>query len=407
MSVKEKFDRRYGIIVESCSDDVLEAVDYLIDASTELEVTNELLRKRISALERENNILRSFYSDIEFSETDIDNMRNAIEDVTSVVELADKLKNTLTTSASVFSEIAAFNADVADRKKECEALLAQNTSSHAFSENKYDHDDSDELYEEDDEISPHAYPDEAEDTDDSIVDLTDDEQSTDVSVDDDSEGDTSADMINAIADGTASNIVDDDIAEKLKNMLRDATVDEVDEASDSNDDPVNDADTAADDISALILKMMSDAENDFPKTDPSDELPVPDTTESLKVTEAEEPVIDSQIEPEEKTEPVHPDLDKKDINAEPDINIDADVDIDIEIEEKGRSFFTNTKKQPGTDPQTTIEIIEPALQREEPKVENVNINDITNITPPEKKERENLKSIKDSLAKIKNKRRGI
>lgn len=406
MSVKEKFDRRFGTSVESFPSDVLEAVDFLINASTELEDSNELLRKRISALENENNILRAFYSDIEFSESDIENMKNAIDEVTNVVELTDKLKNALTTSASVFSEIAAFNADVADKKKECDVLLSQNRSSAV---DAYESADGDEIYEEDDEGPSVAdvYDDEP---DDSIVDLTDDDNIFDEPLGEDSEPEhvdyiESVENIEETPDVTteeiSSDIVDEDIAEKLKNMLRDSMGEQADDISDSSDDipdeDEDDKDDTADDISALILKMMKEADEDIPKenNEPADSEPLEEPSPKIKEI-SQEP----QIKSEEKSAP-HDLYDK----AEHDINIDIDAE-DIEIEDRGRSFFSNAKKHSNpTDVQGAVNVAEskpmPTPKAEEPKtVANVD------ITPPEKKEKEDIKSIKDSLARIKNKRRG-
>lgn len=406
MSVKEKFDRRFGTSVESFPSDVLEAVDFLINASTELEDSNELLRKRISALENENNILRAFYSDIEFSETDIENMKNAIDEVTNVVELTDKLKNALMTSASVFSEIAAFNADVADKKKECDVLLSQNRSSAV---DVYESADGDEIYEEDDEGPSVAdvYDDEP---DDSIVDLTDDDNIFDEPLGEDSNPEhvdyiESVEAIEETPDVTteeiSSDIVDEDIAEKLKNMLRDSIGEQADDISDSSDDipdeDEDDKDDTADDISALILKMMKEADEDIPKENNETADPEPLAEAS---PEEKEILQEPQIKSEEKSAP-HDLYDK----AEHDINIDIDAE-DVEIEDRGRSFFSNAKKHSNpTDVQGVVNVAEskpmPTPKAEEPKtVANAD------ITPPEKKEKEDIKSIKDSLARIKNKRRG-
>lgn len=310
MSVKEKFDRRFGTSVESFPSDVLEAVDFLINASTELEDSNELLRKRISALENENNILRAFYSDIEFSETDIENMKNAIDEVTNVVELTDKLKNALMTSASVFSEIAAFNADVADKKKECDVLLSQNRSSAV---DVYESADGDEIYEEDDEGPSVAdvYDDEP---DDSIVDLTDDDNIFDEPLGEDSNPEhvdyiESVEAIEETPDVTteeiSSDIVDEDIAEKLKNMLRDSIGEQADDISDSSDDipdeDEDDKDDTADDISALILKMMKEADEDIPKENNETADPEPLAEAS---PEEKEILQEPQIKSEEKSAPM-------------------------------------------------------------------------------------------------------
>lgn len=412
MSVKEKFDRRFGTSVESFPSDVLEAVDFLINASTELEDSNELLRKRISALENENNILRAFYSDIEFSETDIENMKNAIDEVTNVVELTDKLKNALTTSAGVFSEIAAFNADVADKKKECDVLLSQNRSSAV---DAYESADGDEIYEEDDEGPSVAdvYDDEP---DDSIVDLTDDDNIFDESLGEDSEPEhvdyiehvepvepieTIEETLDDTLGETSSDIVDEDIAEKLKNMLRDSMGESADDISggsdDTSDEAEDDKDDTADDISALILKMMKEADEDIPdeNNEPADPEPLEETSPKIKEI-SQEP----QIKTEEKAEPRNL-YDK----VEHDINIDIDAE-DIDIEDRGRSFFSNAKKHSKpTDVQGAVNVAEskpmPTPKAEEPKtVANAD------IAPPEKKEKEDIKSIKDSLARIKNKRRG-
>ncbi len=59
MSIREIFEKRYSNAFEGASDDILEAIDFLLDSCDKLEGAKDSARKRISALENENVRLRA------------------------------------------------------------------------------------------------------------------------------------------------------------------------------------------------------------------------------------------------------------------------------------------------------------------------------------------------------------
>ncbi len=124
MSIREKFEERYGGFIELCSDEVLEMVDALLNMSEDLEKSNEGLRKRISSLERENNVLKSFYSDNTISDEGLDDIDGVMSDLSVAKEALDRIKGIIDSACGVCSDVSASMEKYINSRNECAEMLS-------------------------------------------------------------------------------------------------------------------------------------------------------------------------------------------------------------------------------------------------------------------------------------------
>lgn len=127
MSVREIFEQKYSATVETCADDVLEIFDYLLEKCDELEEVRDTQRKRITALEQENNALRAFLAETEGVERSADDIEEVISAVDSTLAKLDSLislrESLLDISASC-KDIYASAEQLSRSRAECENTLS-------------------------------------------------------------------------------------------------------------------------------------------------------------------------------------------------------------------------------------------------------------------------------------------
>ncbi len=127
MSIRDIFEEKFSAAVECASDDVLEAIDYLIDYCEELEDFRESQRKRIVALEKEKNALMNFLASAECA----DELTEEVEEIASVCERTLERLEILASVRSALGDITASARDLqssaekmASAAKECKDALA-------------------------------------------------------------------------------------------------------------------------------------------------------------------------------------------------------------------------------------------------------------------------------------------
>ncbi len=143
MSIRENFEKKYSSAVETCSDDILEAIDSLLDSCDELEHTRDTLRKRIFELERQNSALMAFFSEA----SEANSLGDDMEEMISTVDAAAAKLEELRAVTASLSSVGDFCRDVysalirlSKESEECEASLRGGSYAPSYtseSENAY------------------------------------------------------------------------------------------------------------------------------------------------------------------------------------------------------------------------------------------------------------------------------
>lgn len=359
MSVKERFEREFENIIEKCSEDVLEGFDFLLSACAELEASNEAQRKRISSLERENNILKIFYSENTVSEESADELEGIVCDLEDALNVFVRINEILANAKTVCSDVADSMGRFVNARNECDACLSGadvSSVSKLSCDDEYKN-DTEELVSDTDELEEEINEDDSE-----IVEEKPDDE-------------------------VIENSSESDITEQLKNMLL--------STSDSDE---SDSD-APDELSELIMRMLNIDSEEEKKTDrtpttfeeaigvDTDKNKTEDALPHVKKTE-ETPKAKPTENKKKETPPADEPKPQPEVKKDP-APVKKAAPLQKKIEKEPDDFWDeNGKSLSGAD-----------LYVEER-------TRVTNTHPSDSEKTDDIKSIKDSLLRIKNKRKG-
>jgi len=391
MSVKEKFEQAYENIIESCPGDILEGFDFLLDECERLEKENKLLRKRMAAVEKENNVLRIFYSENKSTPADAEELEAMAGDIEDASNVLDRIKDILVNASSIMTELASSASKSLELGNECENVLAEN----AFLE---------------------SVPEEKEDACVPVAKKY-------VQVPDDDENDSDEEIVEEIGEESESNDTDTvkrgDVAEKAKNdkndvsqnaditerlrLMLESDGDGKTDASDDSADLTEKKDAADDDISSLILKVLSEnvnvsgnvqisiEEDDDEKTDAPEEKPL--SAKEARAHRKEERM-------KEKAEKKNAKANVKADTSEPERPTPSREPHTDKSKEKDKGKDKVKDKKKSHSP-------EPSAKTEDKSGGKLIVEERKQIKDEEPEEQVDLRTIKDSLARIKNKRKGL